>query len=61
MNEYDIKRGHSEKIEGDKLEHLMRESFGDVKSKDGKLSASFGALDYITVWQEGKKKLCVET
>lgn len=61
MNEYDIKRGHYEKIEGKKLENLMKEAFGDVKSKGEKLSSSFGALDNITVWMDGKKALCVDT
>lgn len=61
MNEYDIKRGHFEKIEGDKLEHLMKEAFGDVKKKDDKLISSFGALEHIMVWPNGKKSLCVET
>lgn len=61
MNGYDIKRGHWEKIEGSKLEHLMTEAFGDVKKKGDKLSTSFGALKNITVWTEGKKILNVET
>ena len=61
MNEYDIKRGHFEKIEGDKLENIMKELFGTVKKKDEKLSAKFGALDKITVWMDGKKILCVDT
>ncbi len=61
MNEYDIKRGHFEKIEGSKLENLMKEAFGSVKRNGEKLSASFGALEDITVWPDGKKKLCVDT
>jgi len=61
MNEYDIKRGHFEKIEGGKLEVLMKDAFGSVKKKDDKLTSSFGALEKITVWLDGKKKLCVDT
>jgi len=61
MNEYDIKRGHFEKIEGDKLEHLMKDAFGDVKQDGDKLWSKFGALDKIVVWSDGKKTLCVET
>ena len=61
MNEYDIKRGHYEKIEGKKLEKLMKEAFDDVKAKGEKLTSNFGALDYITVWMDGKKKICVDT
>ena len=61
MNEYDIKRGHYEKIEGDNLEILMKEIFESVKKKDGKLVTSFGALDNLIAWPDGKKTLCVET
>lgn len=61
MNEYDIKRGHLEKVEGDKLETLMKDTFGSVKKKDGKLISSFGALEYITADLQGKKTLIVET
>ena len=61
MNEYDIKRGHYEKIEGNKLENLMKEAFGEVKRKDGKLKSTFGALEHITVWMDGKKKIFVDT
>jgi hypothetical protein len=61
MNEYDIKRGHSEKIEGDKLEIMMKDSFESVKKEGDKLVSSFGALEKIIVWLDGKKILCVET
>ena len=61
MNEYDIKRGHFDNIEGDGLENLMKELFGNVKKKNEKLSSSFGALDSIAVWLDGKKTLCVDT
>jgi hypothetical protein len=61
MNEYDIKRGHTEKIEGDKLEIMMKDSFESVKKEGDKLVSSFGALEKIIVWLDGKKILCVET
>ena len=61
MNEYDIKRGHFEKIEGDKLETLMRDLFGSVDKEGEKLKSSFGAMERLTVWTEGKKSLFVET
>ena len=61
MSEYDIKRGHFEKVEDDKLEIIMKDIFEKVKKKDDKLSSSFGALESITVWLQGKKTLCVET
>ncbi len=61
MNEYDIKRGHYEKIEGSNLEIMMKDSFESVKKEGEKLVSSFGALEKIIVWTEGKKILCVET
>ena len=61
MNEYDIKRGHFEKVEGDKLETLMKEIFETVKKKNGNLIASFGALESISARIEGKKTLYVDT
>jgi hypothetical protein len=61
MNEYDIKRGHSEKIEGDKLEMLMKDLFGTVGKEGEKLVSSFGAMEKIAVWANGKKSISVET
>jgi hypothetical protein len=61
MNEYDIKRGHYEKIEGGKLETLMRDLFGTVNKDGEKLKATFGAMECLTVWVDGKKSLFVET
>ncbi|MDO9537906.1 MAG: DUF5611 family protein [Thermoplasmata archaeon] len=61
MNEYDIKRGHFEKIEGNKLEILMKDIFGTVKKNGEKLVSSSGALDNITAWSDGKKTLYVDT
>ena len=61
MNEYDIKRGHYEKIEGGKLNELVREIFGSVDERDGKLHSSFGAIEELVVWPKDKKTLCVET
>ena len=61
MNEYDIKRGHFEKIEGDKLKMLMKDIFESVDQKDGKLSTSYGAIEKLVAWPEGKQKLWVET
>lgn len=61
MNEYDIKKGHFEKIEGSKLETLMKDLFGNVNKDGQKLKSSFGAMEKITVWTDGKKSIFVET
>jgi len=42
MNEYDIKRGHFEKIEGGKLETMMENIFGNAKKNGEKLTSSSG-------------------
>ncbi|MDD4307450.1 MAG: DUF5611 family protein [Thermoplasmata archaeon] len=61
MNEYDIKRGHFEKIEGGKLETIMRDLFGAVKKDGDTLISNFGALEAITVRVDSKKSIFVET
>jgi len=61
MNEYDIKRGHFEKIEGDKLEILIKDIFEKVSKKEGKLVTNFGAIEKLIVWPDGKRALCIET
>lgn len=61
MNEYDVKKGHFEKIDGDKLETMMRDLFGNVNRDGDRLKSSFGAMESLTVWTEGKKSLFVET
>lgn len=61
MTKYDIKRGHFDKVDGGKLEVLMKDSFESVKKKDDKLVSNFGALETIAVWLDGNKTLCVET
>ena len=60
MNEYDIKKGHYEKIEGEKLEALMVELFENAKKDGEKLRSTFGAIENITAWVDDKKTLCVD-
>ncbi len=47
--EYDIKRGHSKKIEGGALEKLMKETFGNVKKEGEELVSEFGVMSRIAV------------
>ena len=56
----DIKRGHFKNIEGDKLEKLMNEHFGNVKKEGETLISNFGAMRPITVKLEGKKSILVD-
>ena len=64
MQEYDIKRGHFNTIEGEKLKQLIAELFGAgnvEEQEDKKLTASYGALAPLTIWVKDKVTLCVET
>ena len=61
MNDFDIKRGHFKKIDGDGLKDIMSETFGDVKEDGGGLVASWGAMETLTVVVKDKKTLAVET
>lgn len=61
MQEYDIKKGHFKEIEGNKLEKLMKETFGSVKSEGGFLVSSYGALAPIKVRIKSKKSMEIET
>lgn len=61
MQELDIRRGHFENIEGERLKQLMIDVFGEVQeSEGGKFSSDFGAMAPITAWVKDKKTLCVE-
>ncbi|PKK86347.1 MAG: hypothetical protein CVT48_01585 [Thermoplasmata archaeon HGW-Thermoplasmata-1] len=48
---YEIKRGHAKNYD---LKKVMKECFGDVKEKDGKLHASFGAIRNASASTDGK-------
>lgn len=60
MQEYELKRGFQDNIQPEKLKALMKEAFGGVQEKDGKLVSSFGALKEVQAWP-GKKTLFVHT
>ncbi len=61
MNPYSIKRGHYENIEGDKLKALMKDIFGNARKDGDKFVSTYGALDPLTVWMDGKKVICIDT
>ena len=59
--EYDIKKGWFKNIDGDLLEKMMDEVFGNV-SKDGDaLVSTYGVLDRIEVKVLSKDKLDIAT
>ena len=61
MVEYDIKKGWSRNIEGDLLENMMKEVFGNCKREDDVLVSSYGVLKRIEVKQLSSAFLQVVT
>lgn len=62
MQDYEIRRGHSSNIEGDKLNSLVKEVFGSAKEHDdGTIETSFGALVKLTVRLNDKKTVTIDT
>ena len=47
--EYDIRKGHYPKIEGDGLKDIMGMTFGNVKVEGDKLVSSYGAITKVEV------------
>jgi hypothetical protein len=61
MAEYDIKKGWFKNIEGDLLEKMMKEVFGNVSKKGDAFVSSYGVLESITVKVVSKDKLEIVT
>lgn len=59
--EYDIKRGWFKNIEGDLLEKMMAEVFGNVEREGDLLVSSYGVLDRIEVKVLSKDKMDIAT
>lgn len=58
---YDVKRGHFENIEGDKLKELMEDTFQEVQEEEEKLIVEDdGAISHLEVWTEGRTGLWVD-
>ena len=61
MQEYEVRRGHQENIEPERLRNHMKDAFGNVEERDGKLVSSFGALKELVAWACKKNTLCIDT
>ncbi len=59
--EYDIKRGWFKNIEGDLLEKMMADVFGNVTKEGDLLVSTYGVLDRIEVKVLTKDKLDIVT
>ncbi len=55
MRAYELRRGHGKHIEGDKLCTIAAETFGSATVEDGKVVASFGAIEKLSAWTDGKQ------
>lgn len=54
MTEFEVRREKKKALTGPALAERMKESFGTVEERGGKLTSSFGALKHITVSTDGK-------
>ncbi len=60
MRDYELKRGVAKSLEGDGLWKVAAEVFGDVGTDGAKIIVSYGALERLVAWTDGKK-LFVDT
>lgn len=45
--EYDIRKGHYSKLEGDGLKNVLTEAFGSAKEEGGRWVSSYGAINRV--------------
>lgn len=55
MRAYELRRGHGKNLEGDKLRTIAAEIFGNATAEGEKVVASFGAIEKLTAWTDGKQ------
>ncbi len=55
MRAYELRRGHGKNLEGDQLRAIAEQHFGAATSEGGKVALSFGAIETMTVWTDGKQ------
>ena len=55
MRAYELRRGHGKNLEGGKLHAMAVETFGSATDEAGKVVVSFGAIEKMTVWTDGKQ------
>lgn len=55
MRAYELRRGQGKKLEGDSLRKIVEDIFGAASSEDGKAVCSFGAIEKLTTWTDGKQ------
>ena len=60
MREYELKRGFGKTLEGDGLRRIAAETFAQAGTDDGRVVVSFGAIERMVAWTDGKR-LFVDT
>lgn len=55
MREYELKRGTEKILEGDGLRGIAAENFPNPRADGNKVSVSFGAIERLDAWTDGKK------
>ena len=55
MRAYELRRGHGKNIDGDKLRAIAADVFGSAVAEGDKVVASFGAIERMTAWTDGKQ------
>ncbi len=55
MRAYELRRGQAKNLEGDKLRLVAEEAFGAATAEGEKVVVSFGAIEKMTVWTDGKQ------
>lgn len=61
MRDYELKRGHWKNLEGDKLQKLMEECFGEVRKEGDWHVATFGALKVVKARLNGKETVSIDS
>src|SRR2546430_1850741 len=60
MRDYELKRGIAKTLEGDGLRQIGRETFGEAGTEGNRIIVSFGAIEKMIAWTDGKR-LFVDT
>ena len=60
MRDYELRRGVAKELEGDGLRRIAVEQFGEAGTDGGKVIVSYGALEKLVAWTDGKR-LFVDT
>lgn len=55
MRAYELRRGQGKNLEGDGLRTIAAETFGSASTEGGKVAVSFGAIEKLTAWTDGKQ------